>query len=91
MNGEREVLSEEARHGLRLFRGKANCTACHLGPTITDERFHNTGVAWREGKLTDPGRFKVTGKQEDRGNSKHPRCARYSVPRPTCTTGVSRP
>ena len=45
MNGEREVLSEEARHGLRLFRGKANCTACHLGPTFTDERFHNTGVA----------------------------------------------
>ncbi len=57
MNGERDVLSEEARHGLRLFRGKANCTACHLGPTFTDERFPNTGVAWREGKLTDPGRF----------------------------------
>ncbi len=47
MNGEREVLSEEARRGLRLFRGKANCTACHLGPTFTDEQFHNTGVAWR--------------------------------------------
>jgi len=70
--GDREALSEQARRGLRLFQGKANCTACHLGPTFTDERFHNTGVAWREGKLTDPGRFKVTGKQEDRGKFKTP-------------------
>ena len=72
MNGEREALSEDALKGLQLFRGKANCTACHLGPTFTDERFHNTGVAWREGKLTDPGRFKVTRKQEDRGKFKTP-------------------
>ncbi len=72
MSGERETLSEDARKGLQLFRGKANCTACHLGPTFTDEQFHNTGVAWREGKLTDPGRFKVTGKQEDRGKFKTP-------------------
>ncbi len=72
MNGEREALSEDARKGLQLFRGKANCTACHLGPTFTDEQFHNTGVAWREGKLTDPGRFEVTGKPEDRGKFKTP-------------------
>jgi hypothetical protein len=25
-------------------------TACHVGPTFTDERFHNTGVAWREAR-----------------------------------------
>ena len=72
MSGEREALSEKQLQGLRLFRGKANCTACHLGPTFTDEQFHNTGVAWREGKLTDPGRFKVTRKQEDRGKFKTP-------------------
>ena len=72
MNGEREALSEDARKGLQLFRGKANCTSCHLGPTFTDEQFHNTGVAWREGKLTDPGRFEVTGKPEDRGKFKTP-------------------
>ena len=33
--------------GLRIFRGKGNCTACHVGPTFSDERTHNTGVAWR--------------------------------------------
>jgi cytochrome c peroxidase len=34
---------EEA--GLRLFIGKAGCVTCHAGPRLTDDRFHNTGVA----------------------------------------------
>jgi cytochrome c peroxidase len=38
-----------------VFRGKGNCTACHVGPNFTDERLHNTGVAWRTGRLTDDG------------------------------------
>jgi cytochrome c peroxidase len=61
-----------AREGLGIFQGKGNCIACHVGPNFTDERFHNTGVAWREGKLTDPGRFAITGKNDDRGAFKPP-------------------
>ncbi|MGH9787312.1 MAG: cytochrome-c peroxidase, partial [Candidatus Acidiferrales bacterium] len=72
LNGNTEALSEEARQGLRLFRGKANCTACHLGPTFSDEAFHNTGVAWQNGELTDAGRFAVTGTEADRGAFKTP-------------------
>ena len=72
MNGERDALSKRAREGLRIFRGKGNCTACHLGPNFTDEHFHNTGVAWRDGKLLDSGRFEVTSKQQDRGKFKTP-------------------
>ena len=72
LGGERDALSDQARQGLDIFRGKANCTACHLGPNFTDEGFHNTGVAWREGVLLDPGRFAVTGKEEDRGAFKTP-------------------
>ena len=72
LNGGREALSEEARRGLALFSGKANCTTCHLGPNFTDERFHNTGVAWRDGQLLDPGRLAVTGKEADRGAFKTP-------------------
>lgn len=72
LNGDRDALPEQARRGLNLFRGKANCTACHLGPNFTDERFHNTGVAWREGRWLDPGRFAVTGKEADRGAFKTP-------------------
>lgn len=70
--GERDALSETAQHGLRLFRGKANCTACHVGPTFSDDGFHNTGVAWRDGKVLDPGRFAVTGHNADCGAFKTP-------------------
>ena len=55
VNGDRGALSAEEQAGLQLFRGKANCVACHIGPNFTDERLHNTGVAWRDGKLADPG------------------------------------
>jgi cytochrome c peroxidase len=80
MNGEGAALSERAKRGLQLFRGKANCTACHVGPTFTDERFHNTGVAWSEpsassgqaGGFQDEGRFAVSGKPADHGAFKTP-------------------
>ena len=55
VNGDRTALSPEAQRGLQVFRGKGNCTACHVGPNFTDERTHNTGVAWRTGVLVDEG------------------------------------
>ncbi len=55
INGDRTALSPEQQAGLQLFRGKANCTACHVGPNFTDERLHNTGVAWCDGKFADAG------------------------------------
>ena len=72
MSGERDALSTQARDGLRIFRGRGNCTACHLGPTFTDERFHNTGIAWQDGELLDQGRYNVSGKEEDAGAFKTP-------------------
>jgi len=41
---DRGELSAQQREGLRLFRGKAGCTGCHLGPNLTDEKLHDTGV-----------------------------------------------
>jgi cytochrome c peroxidase len=72
INGDRGALSTEQQAGLQLFRGKANCVACHVGPNFTDERFHNTGIAWHDGGFQDDGRFAVTGKAEDRGAFKTP-------------------
>ena len=80
INGEAGALSEQARRGLHLFRGRANCTACHIGPTFSDERFHNTGIAWREpstgsgqvGRFQDEGRFAVSGQPADQGAFKTP-------------------
>ena len=46
--GDETALSESARRGLELFRGKAACAACHLmegkRATFSDYRFHNTGL-----------------------------------------------
>ncbi len=70
--GNRTALSEEARAGLQIFRGKGNCIVCHVGPNFTDEKFHNTGVGWDGRGFPDPGRSGVTGKEADRGAFKTP-------------------
>ena len=36
VNGEHTALSAEQQAGLQIFRGKGNCTACHVGPNFTD-------------------------------------------------------
>jgi cytochrome c peroxidase len=65
-------LSPEEQLGLRVFRVKGNCVACHVGPNFTDERFHNTGIAWKDAAYADAGRSSVTGRAEDRGAFKTP-------------------
>jgi cytochrome c peroxidase len=70
--GHAAVLTPLERTGLQVFRGKGNCTACHIGPNFTDERFHNTGVAWRDGRFSDEGRAFVSGQEVDRGAFKTP-------------------
>jgi len=49
-----------ARRGLQLFIGKAACNECHIGPILSDNRFHNGGVPQAGGENTpaiDEGRF----------------------------------
>ncbi len=70
--GDRSALSPVELEGLRLFRGKANCVACHLGPNLTDELFHNTGIGFRNGAFADPGRSAVTRNPRDLGAFKTP-------------------
>ncbi len=42
--GDKTALSETAKLGLKVFRGKGGCLSCHIGPNLTDEALHNTGV-----------------------------------------------
>ena len=70
--GDSRALNVLERKGLEVFRGKAGCTSCHAGPMFSDDEFHNTGVAWRDGRWTDAGRFGVTGAETDRGAFKTP-------------------
>ena len=70
--GNRDALTSRQLRGLQLFRTKANCVVCHLGPNFSDEDFHNTGVGWKEGTIEDRGRFRVTGRAGDTGKFKTP-------------------
>ena len=70
--GQTEALSAAQRRGLDVFRGKGNCAVCHLGPNLTDEEFHNTGVGWKDGASEDAGRAQVTGSAADTGAFKTP-------------------
>lgn len=65
------MMSDLELEGLRLFQNKARCYLCHSGKQLTDESFHNTGIAW-DGALQDEGRAAVTGKRYHRGAFKTP-------------------
>lgn len=59
VEGDNSALSASAQRGLKLFVGKAGCTACHSGPTFSDNKFYNTGVSQAGPNLpeVDDGRF----------------------------------
>ncbi len=44
------------RRGLKLFLGKGQCLRCHSGPLLSNQGFHNTGLAPLKGEPFDPGR-----------------------------------
>jgi len=44
LRGDKKALDAEQVRGLELFKGKANCIACHNGPMLSDDGFHATGV-----------------------------------------------
>lgn len=69
--GDARAMSEEAKRGFELFRGKANCTACHHGPNFTDDGFHNVGVRQWPG-VEDEGRFTKVAVKVLRGAHKTP-------------------
>jgi len=72
LTGDVTALRPEERSGLEVFSGRARCARCHAGPLLSDESFHNTGVAWKEARFADPGRAAVTGSDRDRGAFKTP-------------------
>ena len=55
--GDRTALTVQQQKGLQLFRGKAGCISCHLGPNLTDEELHQTGA----GRLDNGKIFKTPG------------------------------
>ncbi len=54
MRGDGDALNDAQKRGLELFAGKANCIACHNGPLLSDQLYHNVGVPPYDGWETDP-------------------------------------
>lgn len=80
--GDAGALTEMEKEGLLLFQGKARCDRCHLGSNLSDEGFHNTGVAWINGRLLDSGRALVTDLNRDRGAFKTPTLRQITITAP---------
>ena len=68
---EAHPMSESAKRGRELFFGKANCTACHVGANLADEKYHNLGIGMDKAE-PDLGRFAVTKDAADTGAFKTP-------------------
>ena len=49
-------LSDKAKKGMELFKGKAGCIQCHNGPYFSDVKPHNTGVPENQEAFKDPVR-----------------------------------
>lgn len=71
VEGDESALSEAAQRGLKLFFGKAQCSACHVGPNFTDNAFHNPGVSIDRDD-PDVGRHAISNLGGDRGAFKTP-------------------
>ena len=65
-------MSDEAQRGREIFfTEKGNCTACHVGANLADEKYHNIGVGMDKPE-PDLGRFAVSKDPRDTGAFKTP-------------------
>ena len=70
VGGDDSALTSAQKRGASLFFGKANCSSCHSGPLLTDQRHHNLAVPQLgPGKAPeaplDFGRARETGDERD--------------------------
>jgi len=57
LKGDAKALTAQQVEGFKVFAGKGNCTACHSGPNLTDNGFHNVGLASYGSAEPDMGRY----------------------------------
>ena len=69
--GDLSALSPAARRGHDVFFFRANCSACHRGPNLTDGKFHNVGIGM-DAPDPDLGRIAVNKDPMHTGSFKTP-------------------
>lgn len=87
--GDSTAISEDAKRGLHVFMGRGLCSECHNGPLLTDQQFHNTGVAQRgtHAPATDLGRATISGDVLDIGAFRTPMLRQVAETGPYMHTG----
>ena len=87
--GDKEAISESAKHGFALFETKAKCTTCHEGFNFTDNGFHNIGVKPTKDE-DDLGRFAVKKVAINKGAFKTPTLRDVALTAPYMHNGLYR-
>ena len=83
LRGDKTALTELEKEGLILFFGKASCTQCHNGSTLSDGLFHNVGLGKTPDiENEDQGRYIVTGDERDRGAFRTPQLRNVELTAP---------
>ncbi|MDA8239420.1 MAG: cytochrome-c peroxidase [Nitrospiraceae bacterium] len=54
LKGDEAALSEDAKKGLAVFKGKGKCIGCHDGADLTDDRFYALNVPENPKLMDDP-------------------------------------
>ncbi|ONF42959.1 hypothetical protein BTO32_09660 [Marinobacter lutaoensis] len=88
LKGDHRALSDQAILGLHLFRTKARCINCHMGPLLSDDRFHNLGLTYYGGKYEDLGRYQVTRNPDDVGRFRTPSLREVAATAPYMHNGL---
>ncbi|MEA3228111.1 MAG: cytochrome c peroxidase [Campylobacterota bacterium] len=70
--GDKKAISQKAKDGFELFKGKGNCTLCHDGFNFSDGSFHNIGLNDGELKGKELGRYNVKNRDAWYGAMKTP-------------------
>jgi cytochrome c peroxidase len=71
LQGDKHALSPGAKRGLQIFERSGECSECHNGYNLTNEKFASLGIG-PDQKPPDLGRGEITGKHGDDGKFKVP-------------------
>ncbi len=54
LNGDKKALSQDAKNGLEIFKGKGKCADCHYGVNLSDNKFYALNVLENPAFLNEP-------------------------------------
>lgn len=92
------TLGEQAQLGMDVFYGRGGCAVCHTGPFLTDHKFYAMAApqigpgksATFEDHNRDDGRFRVTGREQDRFAFRTPSLRNVALTAPYGHAGGNR-